>query len=65
MGFKSDVVVCARVECDTEEQMMASMDSAKKQGADVMELCFASLSSFSQIERIFRLRNLPSIVTFG
>ncbi|XP_042067532.1 bifunctional 3-dehydroquinate dehydratase/shikimate dehydrogenase, chloroplastic-like isoform X1 [Salvia splendens] len=67
MGFKSDLLVCTILECETGEEMLMSMDLAKKQGADIVELCLASLSfsHISEVEHIFNLRNLPSIVSFG
>ncbi|KAL1558455.1 bifunctional 3-dehydroquinate dehydratase/shikimate dehydrogenase, chloroplastic-like [Salvia divinorum] len=67
MVFKSGLLVCTILECETGEEMLTSMDMAKKQGADMVELCLASLSfsHISEVEHIFKLRNLPSIVSFG
>lgn len=67
MGFKSDLLLCTSLECETGEEMLVSMDLAKKEGADIVELCFGSMSfsHISDVEHIFKLRILPSIVSFG
>ncbi|XP_057782428.1 bifunctional 3-dehydroquinate dehydratase/shikimate dehydrogenase, chloroplastic-like isoform X2 [Salvia miltiorrhiza] len=67
MGWKSDLLVCTSLECETGEEMLISMDLAKKQGADIVELCVASLSfsHISEVEQLLKLRNLPSIVSLG
>ncbi|KAK4492563.1 hypothetical protein RD792_003378 [Penstemon davidsonii] len=46
--------------------MLASMELAKKEGADIVELCIGSMSfsHISEIEHLFTLRTLPSIVSF-
>ncbi|KZV32387.1 bifunctional 3-dehydroquinate dehydratase/shikimate dehydrogenase, chloroplastic [Dorcoceras hygrometricum] len=63
MGFKSDLLVCASLECDSVEEIRDSMELAKKEGADIVELCIASLSNFSHIQNLFQSRILPSIVS--
>ncbi|KAI3449552.1 hypothetical protein Pfo_006217 [Paulownia fortunei] len=67
MGFKNDLLVCTPLECETGEEMLASMELAKKEGADLVELCIGSMSfsHISEVEHILRLRTLPSIVSNG
>ncbi|KAH6821802.1 hypothetical protein C2S53_016814 [Perilla frutescens var. hirtella] len=67
MGFKGDLLVCTSLECETREEMLTSMELAKKEGADIVELCVGSLSfsHISEVEHLFNQRNLPSIVSFG
>ncbi|KAL3849807.1 hypothetical protein ACJIZ3_011689 [Penstemon smallii] len=66
MGFKGDFFVCTPLECESKEEMLASMELAKKEGADIVELCIGSMSfsHISEIEHLFTLRTLPSIVSF-
>ncbi|KAL0371391.1 UNVERIFIED_CONTAM: Bifunctional 3-dehydroquinate dehydratase/shikimate dehydrogenase, chloroplastic [Sesamum angustifolium] len=47
--------------------MLSAMELAKKEGADIVELCIASMSfsHISEVERLFTLRTLPSILSFG
>ncbi|KAL2238935.1 UNVERIFIED_CONTAM: Bifunctional 3-dehydroquinate dehydratase/shikimate dehydrogenase, chloroplastic [Sesamum indicum] len=67
MGSKSDLLVCTALECESGEEMLSAMELAKKEGADIVELCVASMSfsHISELERLFTLRTLPSILSFG
>ncbi|KAK4418197.1 Bifunctional 3-dehydroquinate dehydratase/shikimate dehydrogenase, chloroplastic [Sesamum alatum] len=67
MGFKSDMLVCTPLECESGEEMLAAMEIAKKEGACIVELCIGSMSfsHISEVERLFTLRILPSILSFG
>ncbi|CAN4101197.1 unnamed protein product [Withania somnifera] len=66
MGFKHDLLVYTTLECETLEEMAASMHKAKQEGADVVELCIDALtfSHISQVEHLLKQRSLPSIVSF-
>lgn len=67
MGFKSDLLICTTLECETKEEMMASMEKAKQEGANLVELCIHSLSfsHISEVEELISHRSLPSIVSFS
>lgn len=63
----SNLLLCASLEeCETIEEMVSSMDKAKQEGADLVELCMESVSfsHFSQLRQLFKQRSLPSIVSF-
>lgn len=68
MVSMNNLVVCAPLECETTEQMAASMEKAKSEGANIVELCIDALSvpihNISQLERLIKLRTLPAIVSF-
>ncbi|XP_022844776.1 bifunctional 3-dehydroquinate dehydratase/shikimate dehydrogenase, chloroplastic-like isoform X2 [Olea europaea var. sylvestris] len=66
MGFKSNLLVYTSLECESKEEMVASMQLAKDQGADLVELCIGSMSfsHISEIEQLLKQRILPSIVSF-
>ncbi|KAE8697895.1 short-chain dehydrogenase reductase 2a-like [Hibiscus syriacus] len=67
MAAKNGVVVCTPLECESLEDMVASMEKAKEEGADMVELCMASMAvpCHSQaIEEIIKRRFLPAIVSF-
>ncbi|KAG8389422.1 hypothetical protein BUALT_Bualt02G0227900 [Buddleja alternifolia] len=66
MGVKSDLLICTPLECETKEEMLASMKLAKKEGANLTELCIGSMyfSHISEVDHLLRLRTLPSIVSF-
>lgn len=59
-------LVCAALECETIEEMGASMEKAKSEGANIVELCIDSLPFIhnSQLESLIKLRTLPAIVSF-
>ncbi|XP_041016725.1 bifunctional 3-dehydroquinate dehydratase/shikimate dehydrogenase, chloroplastic-like isoform X1 [Juglans microcarpa x Juglans regia] len=66
MAFKNNILVCTPLECETEEEMVGSMELAKAEGADLVELCVDSMS-FSQISEVKKLiqhRTLPAIVSY-
>ncbi|XP_031111738.1 bifunctional 3-dehydroquinate dehydratase/shikimate dehydrogenase, chloroplastic-like [Ipomoea triloba] len=64
MGFKSDLLVYTTLECETKEEMLSSMNKAKEEGADLVEVCVDCLSSshLSEVEHLLRHRTLPSII---
>ncbi|KAK3003243.1 hypothetical protein RJ639_018185 [Escallonia herrerae] len=66
MGLRSKLLVCATLECESKEEMMASMEKAKEEGADLVELCIDSMSfsHISEVEHLLKQRILPSIVSF-
>lgn len=68
MGIKSKVVlVCAILDyCETKEEMLSSMEKAKEEGADLVELCIDSISfsHISELQHLFQHRPLPAIVSF-
>lgn len=66
MGFKNKLLVCATIECETKEEMGNSMEKAKEEGADLVELCIDSLSfnHISDVEILLKQRTLPAIVSF-
>lgn len=66
MGLKHDLVVYTRLECESCEEMAASMHKAKEEGADLVELCIDdfTFSHISQLELLLKQRSLPSIVSF-
>jgi hypothetical protein len=48
------------------EEMQASMERAKAEGADLVELCLDSLpfSHISEVQKLIKQRTLPAIVSF-
>ncbi|KAL3517498.1 hypothetical protein ACH5RR_020087 [Cinchona calisaya] len=66
MGFTSDLLICTTLDCETKEEMLAAIDKAKEEGANLVELCIDSMSfsHISEVEHLLRLRTLPSIVSF-
>ncbi|KAK2990563.1 hypothetical protein RJ640_019843 [Escallonia rubra] len=66
MGLRSKLLVCATLECESKEEMMSSMEKAKGEGADLVELCIDSMSfsHISEVEHLLKRRTLPSIVSF-
>ncbi|XP_022758114.1 bifunctional 3-dehydroquinate dehydratase/shikimate dehydrogenase, chloroplastic-like [Durio zibethinus] len=66
MAVKNNVLVCTPLECETLEEMMASMEKAKEEGADPVELCIASMacSHISDVDKLIKQRTLPAIVSF-
>ncbi|TXG63533.1 hypothetical protein EZV62_010527 [Acer yangbiense] len=64
---KNNLLVCTQLECKTSEEMLASMEKAKEEGADLVELCVDSMapsSHISHIQTLFKQRTLPSIVSY-
>ncbi|PIA61684.1 hypothetical protein AQUCO_00300901v1 [Aquilegia coerulea] len=66
MALKKDVLICTILQCNTVEEMFSSMDVAKTEGADLVELRIDSLSIFhiSDVEKLIQERTLPAIVSF-
>ncbi|KAM7521527.1 hypothetical protein LguiA_011429 [Lonicera macranthoides] len=66
MGIKSKLLVCATLECETKEEMLSSMEKAKEEGVDLVELCIDSISfsQISELQHLFHHRPLPAIVSF-
>ncbi|KAA3475040.1 bifunctional 3-dehydroquinate dehydratase/shikimate dehydrogenase, chloroplastic-like [Gossypium australe] len=68
MDVKNDVVVCIPLECESLEEMVASMEKAKAEGADVVELCIASMAapyhSHQVVDQLLERKTLPAIVSF-
>ncbi|KAK8693868.1 hypothetical protein V6N13_071435 [Hibiscus sabdariffa] len=67
MAAKNGVAVCAPLECESLEEMVASMEKAKEEGADIVEVCMASMAvpCHSQVlDQIIQPRTLPAIVSF-
>ncbi|XP_059625761.1 bifunctional 3-dehydroquinate dehydratase/shikimate dehydrogenase, chloroplastic-like isoform X2 [Cornus florida] len=66
MAFNNHLLVCTTLECETMEEMVYSMEKAKEEGADLVELRMDSMS-FShifEIEQLLKQRTLPVIVSF-
>ncbi|XP_062143296.1 bifunctional 3-dehydroquinate dehydratase/shikimate dehydrogenase, chloroplastic-like [Alnus glutinosa] len=66
MAFKNNLLLCTPLECETMEEMQASMEKAKAEGADLVELCLDSMSfsHVSEVQKLIKQRTLPSIVSF-
>ncbi|GMI66562.1 MATERNAL EFFECT EMBRYO ARREST 32, EMBRYO DEFECTIVE 3004 [Hibiscus trionum] len=67
MAAKNGVVVCTPLECESMEEMVASMEKAKEEGADIVEVCMASMAvpcHSHVLDRIIKPRTLPAIVSF-
>ncbi|KVI12521.1 Aldolase-type TIM barrel [Cynara cardunculus var. scolymus] len=65
MGFREKLLVCATIESETKEEMVKSMEIAKEEGADLVELCMESISHISDVELVLKQRTLPAIVSFS
>lgn len=66
MAFKKNLLVCTQLQCETMEEMLASMEKAKAEGADLVELCIDSMSfsHTSEVEKLIKQRALPAIVSY-
>lgn len=66
MAFEKNLLVCAPIEGKTMAEMLVSMDEAKAEGADLVELRIDSMtfSHISEVEKLIKLRTLPAIVSF-
>ncbi|KAH7517141.1 hypothetical protein FEM48_Zijuj09G0030800 [Ziziphus jujuba var. spinosa] len=66
MALKKSLLVCTPLEAPTMEKMLASMDKAKAEGADLVELRIDSMSfsHISEVESLIKQRTLPAIVSF-
>ncbi|XAR58488.1 3-dehydroquinate dehydratase [Bertholletia excelsa] len=60
------LLVCTILECETVEEMLASMEKAKEEGADLAEICIDSMSFYhiSEVEKLLKQRTLPAIISF-
>ncbi|KAF4398090.1 hypothetical protein G4B88_019811, partial [Cannabis sativa] len=59
-----NLLVCAPIEYGTLDQMVASMNEAKAEGADLVELPISFSSNISQLEKLIKQRTLPAILSF-
>lgn len=66
MGFRNKLLVCATIVSETRDEMVKSMEKAKEEGADLVELCIDSISPFrlSEVELLLKQRTLPAIVSY-
>lgn len=66
MASKKHLLVCTPLEAPSMEEMLASMDQAKAEGADLVELRIDSMSfsQISEVESLIKQRTLPAIVSF-
>ncbi|KAK9984047.1 hypothetical protein SO802_033572 [Lithocarpus litseifolius] len=66
MAFKKNLLVCTQLQCETMEEMLASMEKAKAEDADLVELCIDSMSfsHTSEVEKLIKQRALPAIVSY-
>ncbi|XP_021681420.2 bifunctional 3-dehydroquinate dehydratase/shikimate dehydrogenase, chloroplastic isoform X2 [Hevea brasiliensis] len=64
--FQNNVLVCSPLECETAGEMLSSMEKARAEGADLVELRIDSMtfSHISQVHKLIQLRTLPAIVSF-
>ncbi|KAL5561576.1 hypothetical protein UlMin_031323 [Ulmus minor] len=64
--LKKTLLMCAPLEYSSLEEMQVSMDKAKAEGADLVELRLDSMSfsHISQVEKLIKRRTLPAIVSF-
>ncbi|XP_060971020.1 uncharacterized protein LOC115725315 isoform X3 [Cannabis sativa] len=63
--LKRNLLVCAPIEYGTLDQMVASMNEAKAEGADLVELSISFSSNISQLEKLIKQRTLPVILSFS
>eukprot|EP00262_Sarcandra_glabra_P020593 TRINITY_DN8273_c0_g3_i2.p1 TRINITY_DN8273_c0_g3~~TRINITY_DN8273_c0_g3_i2.p1 ORF type:complete len:542 (-),score=79.52 TRINITY_DN8273_c0_g3_i2:122-1669(-) len=65
---KNNLIVCTTLAGDTTEELLVSMQKAKEEGADLVELCTDSFSSSfdvtAHVEKIIKQRTLPLIVSY-
>ncbi|KAA8549214.1 hypothetical protein F0562_000898 [Nyssa sinensis] len=66
MAWKSGLMVCTILEGETMEEVLSSMEKAREEGADLVELCIDSMSfsHISEVEQLLKQRTLPVIVSF-
>ncbi|KAF8401565.1 hypothetical protein HHK36_012507 [Tetracentron sinense] len=64
MASKSSVLVCTTLQCETMEEMVKSMEKAKMEGADLVELRIDSMcfSHISDVAKLIKQRPLPVII---
>ncbi|XP_031259151.1 bifunctional 3-dehydroquinate dehydratase/shikimate dehydrogenase, chloroplastic-like [Pistacia vera] len=63
---KKNVLVCTQLECETVEEMLSSMEQAKAEGADIVELCFHAMkfTHVSQVDNLLNEKTLPAILSY-
>ncbi|KAM7249747.1 hypothetical protein ACFE04_000054 [Oxalis oulophora] len=59
--MKKKLVVCVQLENESVEEMKASMEKAKEEGADLLEL---HLDSITHLDTLINSRPLPTIVSY-
>uniref|UniRef100_A0A2P2KCE8 Shikimate dehydrogenase substrate binding N-terminal domain-containing protein n=1 Tax=Rhizophora mucronata TaxID=61149 RepID=A0A2P2KCE8_RHIMU len=66
MAWRGSLLVCSPLECESPGEMLTSMEKAKAEGADLVELRIdsVSFSHFSMAEMLIKKRTLPSIVSY-
>lgn len=66
VAAKNSLLVCTQLECETTEEMQASIEQAKVEGADLVELCIDSMefSHISQVDKLIQHPTLPAIVSY-
>lgn len=66
VAMKSNLLVCTQLECEATEEMQASIEQAKVEGADLVELCIDSVkfSHISQVDKLIQHTALPAIVSY-
>ncbi|KAF4350573.1 hypothetical protein G4B88_030106 [Cannabis sativa] len=63
-NLKRNLVVCAPIEYGSLDQMVASMNEAKAEGADLVEFPISFSSNTSQLDKLIKQRTLPAILSF-
>lgn len=65
MAFQKNLLVCAPISCGSVEETLASMEKAKAEGADLVELRLDSMSfsHISQLHYLITQRSLPTILS--
>lgn len=66
VAAKNSLLVCTQLECETTEEMQASIEQAKVEGADLVELCIDSMefSHISEVDKLIQHPTLPAIVSY-
>ncbi|KAL9430812.1 hypothetical protein AB3S75_026079 [Citrus x aurantiifolia] len=66
VAAKNSLLVCTQLECESTEEMQASIEQAKVEGADLVELCIDSMefSHISQVDKLIQHPTLPAIVSY-
>ncbi|XXG79323.1 hypothetical protein AAC387_Pa09g0422 [Persea americana] len=60
-----DLLICTRLMGETPEEMLASMEKAKEEGAHIAELKLHSMHSINDVEKVIKHRLLPLIISFS
>ncbi|KAK9280767.1 hypothetical protein L1049_003655 [Liquidambar formosana] len=66
MACKGNLLVCTPLECETVEEVLSSMEKARAEGADLVELRMDTMSfpHISEVEKLLKQRTMPVIVSF-